>query len=122
MQLLAKAKRFGKINPKFLRALLKVVIDDIEYEKYSVTEYIEYLEENIARLQEIDSYYQKREKAKSEKDKKFYENGIHILLRPGESMDNYATILQQYQDAKVVRSQILVKLDQEIKKIKKMKI
>lgn len=115
-----KGNKYGKINPKILKALIKVVIDDIEYEKYCVSEYIEYLDENIERLTEIDKYFIKMNKAKKEKDKIYYENGINILLDKGETIKNYANVLEEYKNAKQVRGEILKKLDSEIKKIKKM--
>lgn len=115
-------EKYGKINPKILKALIKVVIDDIEYEKYCVQEYIEYLEENIKRLHEIDKYYIKMNEAKKEKDKVYYENGINILLEKGETIFNYHDVLDEYEQAHAVRQDILNKLDVEIKKIKKMKV
>lgn len=117
-----KGNKYGKINPKILKALIKVVIDDIEYEKYCVEEYAQYLDENIARLTEIDKYFNKMNEAKKEKDKIYYENGIKILLARDETIKNYADVLREYKDAKQIRSEILEKLDSEIKKIKKMKV
>lgn len=115
-------KKDGKINPKILKALIKVVIDDIEYEKYCVKEYTEYLEENIKRLREIDKYAIKMNEAKKEKDKVYYENGVNILLEQGETISNYHNVLDEYEQALLVRQDILNKLDAEIKKIKKMKV
>ena len=115
-------KKVGKINPKVLKALIKVVIDDIEYEKYCVQEYVEHLEENIARLNEIDTYAKKAKEAKKEKDRIFYENGMKVLFEKGETFGNYVEILGEYKDAYQTRSDILKKLDAEIKKIKKMKL
>ena len=43
-------------NPKYLKALFKVVIDDIEYEIFCVSEYGEYLEQEIARLSQEKAY------------------------------------------------------------------
>lgn len=118
----APGKKYGKINPKILKALIKVVIDDIEYEKYCVEKYIEYLEENVARLKQINQYVTKMNNSKKEKDKIYYENGIKLLLAKGETLDNYMNVLQEYEKAQLVRSEILEKLNVEIKKIKKMKV
>lgn len=101
---------------------MKVVIDDIEYEKYCVQEYVEHLEENIARLKEIDKYAKKANEAKKEKDRIFYENGMKVLFEQGETFDNYSEILTEYENAYETRNEILKKLDAEIKKIKKMKV
>ena len=115
-------KRDGKISPKILKALIKVVIDDIEYEKYCVQKYIEYLEENIKRLHEIDKYVIKMKESKKEKDKVYYENGVNILLKEGETISNYHEVLEEYEHSSNIRKDILNKLDTEIKKIKKMKV
>ena len=114
--------KYGKINPKILKALFKVVIDDTEYEQYCVSSYIEYLEENIKRLLQIDEYFEKMQNSKKERDKIYYENGVKMLLQDGETMENYKTVLEEYRKAKEVRTDILNKLGSEIKKIKKMKI
>jgi hypothetical protein len=112
----------GKINPKYLRALIKVVIDDIEYEKYCVEQYIEYLKENVSRLKQIDKYAVKMNEAKKEKDKIYYENGVKLLLIQGETISNYKDVLLDYENAIDVRKDILKKLSSEIKKIKNMKV
>lgn len=117
-----KGYKDGKINPKVLKALMKVVIDDIEYEKYCVQEYVEYLEENISRLKQADKYAVKMNEAKKEKDRVYYENGVKMLLTQGETIQNYLDVLNEYEQARVVRCDILKKLDSEIKKIKKMKV
>lgn len=118
----SSGEKYGKINPKILKALIKVVIDDTEYEKYCVKEYTKYLEENIKRLKEIDKYAIKMKQAKKEKDKTYYESGVKLLLVQGETLDNYLDVLHEYEQAHNVRSDILNKLDSEIKKIKKMKV
>jgi hypothetical protein len=112
----------GKINKKYLKALIKVVIDDTEYEKYCVGEYINYLKENISRLKQIDKYATKMKASKKEKDKTYYENGVKLLLIQGENIANYKDVLEDYEQALVLRKGVLKKLDSEIKKIKKMKV
>lgn len=115
-------EKVGKINTKILKALIKVVIDDIEYEKYCVSEYVDYLKENISRLEQIDTYAKKMKESKKEKDKIYYENGVNLLLQQGETITNYLEVLNEYNEAKDIRMDILKKLDTEIKKIKKMKV
>lgn len=117
-----EGKKDGKISPKILKALIKVIIDDTEYEHYCVAEYVSYLDENIKRLKQIDQYAIKMEQAKKEKDKVYYENGINLLLTNGETIENYLDVLQEYEQAKQIRTDILEKLNSEIKKIKKLKV
>lgn len=112
----------GKINKKYLKALIKVVIDDTEYEKYCVAEYVNYLKDNISRLKQIDKYVTKMKASKTEKDKTYYENGVKLLLIQGENIANYKDVLEEYEQALILRNGVLKKLDSEIKKIKKMKV
>lgn len=114
--------KLGKINTKILKALFKVVIDDIEYEIYVVTQYIDYLKQQIKRLEQIQDYHTHMIEAKKEKEKEFYENGIKLLLQDSETMDNFPTVLEEYRIALSIREEKLEKLHSEIKKIKKLKI
>ena len=72
--------KVGKINPKALKALFKVVIDDTLYEISCVMEYIDYLHEQINRLEKIEKYSIKAEKSKREKDKNYYREGMKMLF------------------------------------------
>lgn len=119
---LFKQSSDGKINPKILKVLFKVVMEDIEYEIYCVSEYVVYLQEQIKRLEQIDSYHTKMVQAKKEKEKEYYKEGIRLLLRDTETIDNYSIVLKEYQDALQIRNAKLEKLKEEIKKIKKLKI
>ena len=62
--------KLGKNNPIIVKTLLKVVIDDIEYEIYCTQGYVDKLKENIKRLEQMLKYKSKMEKAKKEKRKK----------------------------------------------------
>ena len=48
--------KIGKINPKVVRALFKVVIDDINYEISGIFDYTKYLDNQIKRLEQINNY------------------------------------------------------------------
>lgn len=119
---LYRQSKLGKINPKILKALFKVVIDDIEYEIYCISEYTDYLKDQIKRLEEIDRYHKKMLESKKDKDKQYYENGINLLLQDTETIQNYSTVLEEYKAAFKLRKEKLDKLNDEIKKIKKLKI
>ena len=112
----------GKINPKALKALFKVVIDDTLYEINSVIDYIGYLKDQIDRLEQIERYNSKREKAKSEKEKEYYLEGINMLFDTDENLENYQQVLQEYREAVELRENVKHKLENEIKIIKKLKI
>lgn len=114
--------KVGKVNPKIVKVLLKVVIDDIEYEIACLYEYIEYLKSQVERLEQIDEYYNKMIIQKRDSKKEYFAKGIKVLLDKNETMENYKDILYEYQDALKTRQEKIEKLHSEIKKIKKLKV
>ena len=118
---LATNSKFGKINPKVLKALFKVVIDDTLYEISCVMEYVDYLSSQIKRLETIENYGEKSEKAKKDKDKEYYREGMRMLFSTGETFENYKEILEEYRKAYETRQKVIERLYDEIKIIKKLK-
>lgn len=114
--------KLGKINPKVLKALFKVVIDDTEYEIFCISGYVDYLKKEIKRLEQIVKYDIERQKAKKEKDQNYYLEGMKMLLAEGETLENYQKILEEYENAYKMRTGVIDKLNHEIKTIKKLKI
>lgn len=115
------SKKINKIEPKIFKALVKVIIDDTEYEAYCLTDYIKYLKENITRLEEVLQYKSKFEKISDPIEKKKFLAGMSILFQTGENFDNCVQVLSEYKEAYLVRSGDLDKLKQELKSIKKMR-
>ena len=118
---LATNSKFGKINPKVLKALFKVVIDDTLYEISCVMEYVDYLSSQIKRLETIENYGEKAEKAKKDKDREYYREGMKMLFSTGENFENYQEILAEYRKAYQTRQKVIERLYDEIKIIKKLK-
>lgn len=114
--------KVGKINNKALKALFKVVIDDTLYEISCVMDYINFLNEQIKRLEEIEKYDIKKQKAKKEKEQEYYKEGMRMLFSHGENFDNYKQILEEYRQAVIIRESIKEKLYNEIKIIKKLRV
>ncbi len=112
----------GKINSKALKALFKVVIDDTLYEISCVMDYIKYLKEQVKRLEEIQKYDMKSQKAKKDKEKEYYREGMKMLFQSGENFDNYEQVLSEYRQAIITREDVKAKLYNEIDIIKKLKI
>ena len=79
---LAVDAKIGKINPRILKHLFKVIIEDTEYEISQTFDYLDYLKENIVRLKQIDVYHEKMIKQKTEKKQNYYKEGMQILLNP----------------------------------------
>lgn len=114
--------RLGKNNPAIVKILFKVVIDDIEYEISCIQSYVEELESELKRFEQITKYKEKMEKAKKEKDKNYYYEGIKMLLKNNETLENYFSIYEEYKNAYDTRKAIIDNLYKEIKIIKKLKI
>ncbi len=112
----------GKINSKALKALFKVVIDDTLYEISCVMDYIKYLKEQVKRLEEIQKYDMKSQKARKDKEKEYYREGMRMLFQSGENFDNYEQVLSEYHQAIITREDVKAKLYNEIDIIKKLKI
>ena len=115
-------EKLGKINPRILKILFKVVIDDIIYEIDSVENYINYLKSEIKRLKTAQSYYEKMNKSSKDKDKQYFLEGIKMLLLDEENIDNFLQVLKDYQNALSNKLETVDKLNNEIKIIKKLKI
>ncbi len=119
---LASKEKDGKINGLILKKLFKVVIDDTLYEISGVMDYVEYLKQQIKRLELMQSYQKKAETSNKEKTKEYYLEGIHLLLQDGETMENYSQILEEYKNALVIRQDVIKQLYDEIKIIKKLRV
>ncbi len=112
----------GKNNPIILKTLFKVVIDDVEYEIYCTQQYVNDLKDELKRFDEIFKYKEKMEKATKEKDKNYYLEGIKVLLKNNETMENYTSLYEEYKKAYDIRKGMIDNLYKEIKIIKKLKI
>lgn len=118
----SKNTKLGKNNPLIVRKLFKVVIEDIEYEIYLTQSYVSELNEELKRFKQIEKYKEAMDKAKKEKDKNYYLEGIKILFKKGETLENYSSIYQEYQKAYETRKAVIDNLYNEIKIIKKLRV
>ena len=119
---LAEETKLGKSNPVIVRTLFKVVIDDIGYEITCTQSYLDSLTGDIKRLKQMLKYKDKMEKAKSEKNKQYYAEGIRVLSEPGETIDKLEQIHEEYIEAYNTRKAIIDNLYHEIKLIKKLRV
>ena len=118
----AQGVKLGKLNKKVVKALFKVVIDDTYYEISCVTGYVDYLKDQIKRIEQILEYEEKMDKAHSEKKKNYYKEGMEMLFQEGENFENIHKIYHEYQTAYLTRKEIVDKLYEEIKIIKKLQV
>ena len=119
---LVKDHRYGRTNGDILKKLFKVVIDDIEYEISSTLDYVETLKGELKRMDQIDKYKQKMEAAKSEKKKKYYLEGMKVLLIGSETVEEFPKIYEEYKEAYKNRKNIINNLYDEIAKVKKLRV
>ena len=122
LKILIENANNGKNNPKIVKKLLKVVIEDTEYEIFLTQSYVDELKSEIERLEQIDKYKIAMDKAKKEKDKNYYLEGMKQLLKTDETIDNYTNLYEEYKEAYNKRKAIIENLYNEIKIIKKLKI
>lgn len=122
LKILIENCQAGKNNPIIVKKLFKVVIDDIEYEIYATQSYVEELQNELKRFEQIEKYKEKMVKAKKDKDKSYYFEGIKMLLKNNETIENYSSIYEEYKKAYETRKAMIDNLYKEIKIIKKLKV
>lgn len=113
---------YGKSNPLIVKKLLKIVIEDTEFEIYYTYEYVNKLKLELERFQLIMKYEAKMNRAKSQKKKKYYLSGIQLLLKNNETLENYKELCEEYKSAYEYRKTHIDNLFNEIKTIKKLQV
>ena len=122
LKVLTKESKLGKTNPIIVKALIKVVIDDTEYEISCIMDYLKDLKAEIKRLEEIEKYDRQRLATKNEKKQNYYLEGMKVLLVGQETVENYKEVLDSYRNITSERNAKINKLFEEIKSIKKLKV
>lgn len=117
-----KENKYGKNNRIIVKALLKVVLDDIAFEIYNLEEYMNYLLENIQRLNKAKKYFDKMQNAKSENKREYFFEYGKMYLITNEKPENVETIISEYQSAYSIRKEKINKLLNEKKIIKNLKV
>lgn len=112
----------GKNNPLIVKCLIKVIIDDINYEIFCTQEYVDDLKDNIKRLEKAAKYYEKVKSAKNPKKEQYFIEYTKLYLEKGEDINNFLTIKKEYEDAYERRKGKISNLYDEISKIKKLKV
>ena len=110
------------LNNIIIKSKILTYVGNISYEIYCSQTYVDNLKAELDRFDQIHKYKSKMEKAKKEKDKQYYQEGIKMLLVGYETLENYEDIYQQYVKAYEQRKKAIDNLYDEIKKIKKLKV
>ena len=84
----------GKNNKKIVKKLLKVVIDDIEYEIICTIDYVKDLDKELDRLKKIENYIKKKKSSQKQNDIIYYQQYIDLVLMLGESEKDFEKIYQ----------------------------
>lgn len=119
---LESSTKLGKLNPKVVKTLFHVVIEDTEYEISCIMDYTKYIKEQIKRLEIIKDYNFKKQKAKSEKKKEYYKACMDSLLEGGETANNFMYVLEEYSAVYLKKKEHINNLFNEIKEIKKLRV
>lgn len=114
--------KLGKLNPKVVKALFKVVIEDTEYEISCIMDYMKYIKEQIKRLEIIKNYNYKMQTSKSEKKKAYYLACMEALFEGGETVGNFMYVLEEYATVHLKKKEHINNLFNEIKEIKKLRV
>lgn len=118
----AENAKLGKNNPAIVKVLLKVVLDDVYYEIACSQDYVDYLEENLKRFKQIEKYYDKMLKSKTESQKNYYLEYMKFYFHENENIDNFRTLYKDYEYAYQTRKEKIDTLYNEAKIIKKLKV
>ena len=122
LKLLVKDAKVGKIDKKILKCLFKVVIDDIEYEISSRTDYLSYLKKEINRMETAKKYYDKMVESKNENKQDYFKQYAQMYLNKEEKVDLIPTMLEELKEAFETRKQTIKRLYTEVKEVKKLKV
>lgn len=114
--------KLGKLNPKVVKQLFKVVIEDTEYEISCILDYMKYIKEQIERLDTINKYNVKLANAKTEKKKEYFKACMDALFQGGENSRNFVYVLEEYSAVYLKKKETVNNLFNEIKEIKKLKV
>lgn len=120
---LTPKKHLAKIDPKILKALFKVVIDDTEYEIAARVDYVEYLESEIKRVKDSMKYFHKMMACPKGSEKhEYYKAGVKMYLYSYEDPYKVKDMLTELRESMKLRQAHIEKLYQEVKQIKRLTI
>ena len=114
--------KLGRLNPKVVRTLFHVVIEDTEYEISCIMDYMKYIREQIKRLEIIKNYNYKMQKSKNTKKKEYFKACMDSLFEGGENVNNFMYVLEEYSAVYLKKKEHVNNLFNEIKEIKKLRV
>ena len=118
LKILSDEVRYGKIDKKIVKCLFKTTLDDVEYEIASRIDYIDYLKDEIKRLETAMKYYKKFEGASLPSKKEYYRQYAAGYLRPHEEVDLIPQTLNEFKSSLQTRQDHIEKLYSEARQIR----
>lgn len=112
----------GKTDKKIVKALIKTVIIDTEYEISVKVDYLNFLKSEVKRMEEANKYFEKWEEAKTADKKDYFKQYAEVFLQRTEVFEEIPNMLVELKDAFANRSEQVEKLYQEVKKIKHLPV
>ena len=122
VKMIIKDAQVGKIDKKIVKALFKVIQEDTEYEISQRIEYLDFLKEEVTRLNKIEGIYKKYLATKNSEKKDYLSQEAALYFRRGESLDNFEGILNEYKISYQERKAHIDRLYKEVKDIKKLRV
>ncbi len=122
LQKIADSVKLGRNNPTIVKALIKVVLDDVYYEIACSQDYVDYLSENLKRFEKIEKLYNKYLNAKTEDKKNYFLEYMKLYFIENENIENFHKTWDDYKSAYELRKTKIDSLYNEAKIIKKLKV
>lgn len=122
VKMIIKDAKVGKIDKKIVKALFKVIQEDTEYEISARIEYLDFLREEITRLNKVEKIYKKYISTSSQKKKDYFAEEAKLYLKQTETLDNFHDVLNEYKISLEDRKKHIDELYKEVKQIKKLKV
>ncbi len=116
------SRKVGKNDKEIVRALIKVIIEDVEMEIYRREEYIEYMQKERNRYKLAMKYYSRYEIEKDEETKKYLAGYIEQYLVKNEDPNNVPEYLKDVEYTLEKRKQLLKDLKKEYKGIRRLRV
>lgn len=117
-----KTGGIGKIDKKVLKALIKVVIDDTEYEIYAREDYLKFLRKEIVRVGEAKRFYDKIERALTPEKRAYHIEEAKYYLKPNEDPEKIPQMLDELNIAYRERKKHIKKLAYEVHQLRRLTI
>lgn len=112
----------GKANKTIVKKLLKVVINDIEYELSAVMDHVTVLKKEIKRYKKIESFLNMMNSSKTEEKRNYYNEYIKLYLEQGESIEQFDQLYKELLDTYNNQKSNVKNLHKEIKIIKRLRV